>query len=142
MIDMIRCNIVLCDMMCHATLWCVDELPVSSPCRQVPHVQMNFYLATLLRYLSLYFEDIDILRAYLGITSDRAKEAVEEYIYLFKVRQSDSYTNNINDTLLPSGLGRSTGQVLAASESEFICKHLNKGKFAMLYSLHILYKKK
>jgi hypothetical protein len=52
---------------------------------QVPNVFITLHLATLLRFLSIYFDDIDKLRAYLGITSDRAKEATEEYIYLFKV---------------------------------------------------------
>mmetsp|Transcript_16819 Transcript_16819/g.25283 ORF Transcript_16819/g.25283 Transcript_16819/m.25283 type:complete len:1239 (+) Transcript_16819:216-3932(+) len=52
---------------------------------QIPNIQISFHLARLLRFFSLYFDNIDILRSYLGITSERAKEETEEYIYLFKV---------------------------------------------------------
>jgi hypothetical protein len=39
----------------------------------------------LLRFFSLYFEDIEKLRLYLGVVSERGRESTEEYIFLFKV---------------------------------------------------------
>jgi hypothetical protein len=52
---------------------------------QVPNVQVSVHIARLLRFFSLYFEDLEKLRLYLGVISDRAKESTEEYIFLFKV---------------------------------------------------------
>ena len=52
---------------------------------QVPSVNIDVHVATALRFISNFFDDIDLLRRFLGVMDIHLQEEIDEYIFLVKV---------------------------------------------------------
>ena len=52
---------------------------------QIPGVEIDLYIATVLRFLNNFFDDIEVLRRFLGVMDAYMQEEIDEYIFLFKV---------------------------------------------------------
>lgn len=52
---------------------------------QIPNVMVDVHIASVLRFISNFFDDIDVLRRFLGVMDPHLQDEIDEYIFLFKV---------------------------------------------------------
>ena len=52
---------------------------------QIPNVEIDVHMATVLRFIDNFFDDIDVLRRFLGVMDAHLQDEIDEYIFLFKV---------------------------------------------------------
>jgi hypothetical protein len=52
---------------------------------QIPNVEIDVHIASVLRFVSNFFDDIDVLRRFLGVMDPHLQDEIDEYIFLVKV---------------------------------------------------------